>query len=104
MQDFRNRYAALRAQWTANANATVTQDSPQFRGFDRWVAQANNAAFGAQAAYDTLVPAFEALYQREAAGQPGAAGWTRFFAAVRELGALPAQQRTQALAALALSH
>ncbi len=100
MQDFRNRYAALRAQWTANANATVTQDSPQFRGFDRWVAQANNAAFGAQAAYDTLVPAFEALYQREAAGQTGAAGWARYFAAVRELGAMPADQRARVMEAL----
>ena len=95
MQDFRDHYATLRAEWAAAAG--LPQDSPQFSGYDRWVAQANNAAFGAQAAYDTLVPAFEALYQREAAGQPGAAGWARFFAAVRELGALPAEQRAQAL-------
>ena len=32
---------------------------------DRWVAQANNASFGAQAAYDELVPGFEALFERE---------------------------------------
>ena len=99
MEDFRARYAALRAQWVASAS--VTEPSPQFRGYDRWVEQANNAAFGAQAAYDALVPAFEALYQREAAGQTGAAGWARFFASVRELGALPAPERAQALAALA---
>lgn len=98
MQDFRKRYATLRAQWALDAG--LPSDSPQFKGYDRWVAQANNAAFGAQAAYDALVPAFEALYQRESAGQAGAAGWTRFFAAVRELGDLPAAQRAQALAAL----
>lgn len=99
MQEFRRRYVALRAEWAASAG--VAESSPQFKGYDRWVAQANNAAFGAQAAYDALVPAFEALYQREAAGQPGAAGWTQFFARVRELGALPPDQRAHAFGALA---
>ncbi len=99
MKGFRDRYATLRAQWAADAG--LPPESPQFRGYDRWVAQANNAAFGAQAAYDALVPAFEALYQREAQGQHGAAAWVQFFAAVRALGALPADQRAQALATLA---
>ena len=37
----------------------------QLAGYDRWVAKANNASFAAQAAYDELVPAFEALFERE---------------------------------------
>ena len=45
---FRQRYAALKASWDG------------YPGYDAWVARANNAAFGAQAAYDELVPAFEA--------------------------------------------
>ena len=32
----------------------------QLAGYDRWVAKTNNASFAAQAAYDELVPAFEA--------------------------------------------
>ena len=43
----------------------------QLAGYDRWVAKANNASFAAQAAYDELVPAFEALFERGAATGPG---------------------------------
>ena len=53
------------------------------RNVDGWVARANNASFGAQSAYDDLVPAFEALYQREGRD------WPRFHAAVRRIAALP---------------
>jgi predicted aminopeptidase len=79
MQRFRADYGALRAGWGGYA------------GYDAWVAGANNAAFGAQAAYDELVPAFEALFERQ--GQD----WPRFLEAVRALAALPAPERALAL-------
>ena len=90
MQDFRTRYAALRAQWLAAA----PQAAPTLAGYDRWVAQANNAAFAAQAAYDGWADAFEALLRREGND------WPRFYDAVRKMAALPAAQRLQALCAL----
>jgi predicted aminopeptidase len=82
MQAFRADYAALRRGWGGYA------------GYDAWVAGANNAAFGARAAYDGLVPAFEALFERE--GQD----WRRFYDAVRRLATLPAPERIRALQAL----
>ena len=81
MDDFRQRYATLRAGWTG----------PRQGAYDAWVARANNASFGAQAAYDELVPAFEAMFERE--GED----WPRFYAAVRQLAALPKDGRDQAL-------
>lgn len=83
MRDFRARYAELRAQWGG------------YKGYDAWVAQANNASFGAQAAYDDLVPAFEALFRREGGS------FTAFYAAVRHLAQLPQSQRQFSLRALA---
>lgn len=83
LQEFRDRYAQLRASWGG--------DAARWRGYDRWVAQANNAAFGAQAAYDDLVPGFEALFEREGRD------WTRFYAAVRRLAALPRDERRKLL-------
>ncbi|ABM31372.1 putative aminopeptidase [Paracidovorax citrulli] len=88
MEQFRARYAGLRAGWLAQG----TQPA-QIAGYDRWVAEANNAAFGAQAAYDELVPAFEALFQREG-GE-----WPRFYRAVRRLAALPPDERLRELRA-----
>jgi predicted aminopeptidase len=79
MKDFRSAYAELRRGWGGYA------------GYDAWVAGANNAAFGAQAAYDELVPAFESLFERE--GQD----WPRFYAEVRRLAALPAPERAKIL-------
>ena len=65
-----------------------------FKGYDAWVAQANNASFGAQAAYDDLVPGFIALFQREGADFP------RFYDAVRALADQPRETRRVALAEL----
>ena len=79
MQNFRSRYAQLKANWGG------------FAGYDPWVARANNAAFGAQAAYDELVPGFEALFAREGGD------WMRFYDAVKRLAELPQAQRHQAL-------
>lgn len=82
MAEFRAGYAQLRERWGG------------WPGYDRWVEQANNALFGAQAAYDEWVPAFEALFEREGRD------FTRFYAAARQLADLPAGQRKAALAAL----
>jgi predicted aminopeptidase len=82
MQAFRQRYADLRQGWDG------------YRGYDAWVAQANNASFGAQAAYDQWVPAFEALFEREGRN------FSRFYDAVRVLARQSAAERQAALQAL----
>ncbi len=79
MDAFRSRYAALKASWAG------------FAGYDPWVARANNAAFGAQAAYDELVPGFEAVFEREGRD------WPKFYDAVSRLAALSKDERHQAL-------
>lgn len=94
MQRFRAGYAQLRAQWLAAAPPTANAASAQLAGYDRWVAKANNASFAAQAAYDELVPAFEALFEREGRD------WPRFYDAVRQLTQLPQPERHAALRAL----
>ena len=81
MRDFRAAYAVLRASWPANRQAA----------YDGWVARANNAMFGAQAAYDDLVPAFETLYAREGSD------WPRFYAEVKRLASLSAEERHLAM-------
>ncbi len=86
MARFRQRYAELKAKWAAAGTP--------FDGFDPWVAGANNAFFGIQAAYDELVPGFEALF-----AQVGA-DWPRFHAAVRELSRRPKAERQARLRAL----
>ena len=79
MQKFRADYAALKTQWGG------------FAGYDAWVAKANNASFGAQAAYDELVPGFEALFERTGRS------WPHFYDAVKALAALPQPERRTAL-------
>ncbi|MDD2918612.1 aminopeptidase [Rhodoferax sp.] len=83
MQDFRAAYAELKANWGG------------YSGYDAWVAQANNAAFGAQAAYDALVPGFEALFEREGRH------WPAFYDAVRRLAKLSKEERARYLKQLA---
>jgi predicted aminopeptidase len=83
MRDFREQYAKLRASWPGPAT--------RYRGYDKWVAEANNASFGAQAAYDELVPGFEALFAREGGD------WQRFYDAAKRLAELPKDQRHQIL-------
>lgn len=75
--------------------AAVSQVDAPFDGYDPWVAEANNAFFGIQAAYDELVPGFEALFEREDRD------WPRFHAAVRELARAPMAERQAQLKALA---
>jgi len=83
MAQFRSEYEQMKAQ--AGGEPTV------WRGYDRWVREANNAFFGAQAAYDELVPGFEALFHA------GGDDWTRFYAAAKQLAALPKEERHQKL-------
>ncbi len=79
MQDFREAYEQLKSSWGGYA------------GYDAWAAGANNAAFGAQAAYDELVPIFETLFERQGRD------WQRFYDVVRRLSTMPKPERTQAL-------
>ena len=81
MQRFRDNYAGLKKNWGG------------FSGYDPWVAKANNASFGAQAAYDELVPGFEALFEREGRD------WPRFYEAVRQLTKQSQEERHLALKA-----
>jgi len=77
--DFRQAYQTLKTTWGG------------YCGYDTWVAQANNAAFGAQAAYDELVPGFEALFERQGRD------WSRFYDAVRQLATRPKDERVRQL-------
>ncbi len=83
LDEFRQRYVRMREAWGG--------DPARFRGYDRWVEQANNASFGAQAAYDELVPGFEALFEREGRD------WKRFYDAARRLAEMPKGDRHKLL-------
>ena len=83
LKTFKDNYAQLKQSWGTSVNSS---------GFDAWVAQANNATFGAQAAYDELVPGFEALFVRENRN------WNQFYDAIKILAAQPKEQRRLALA------
>ncbi len=94
-QHFRLQYANLRTEWVASEKLTAQSATQLLGGYDAWVANANNASFGAQAAYDELVPDFEKLFET-IARQPGTP-WKRFYDAVRRIAALPAPERLRAL-------
>ncbi len=64
-----------------------------YAGYDDWFAKANNASFGVLAAYNELVPEFEALFEHQGRD------FTRFFAEVQALSVLPKDQRRARLAA-----
>ncbi|MCD2510999.1 aminopeptidase [Comamonas endophytica] len=99
LEDFRARYAVLRAQWLAAPELAARPDAAaqSLQRLDRWVAEANNASFGALSAYDLWVPAFTALFaQQSAQAEP----WAAFHRAVEELSRQPEAARLQALCAL----
>lgn len=73
--EFRQSYARLREDWGG------------YNRYDAWVASANNAAFGALAAYDDWVDAFESLFHTQSGS------WPDFYAAARALAALPRAKR-----------
>lgn len=83
LREFRSSYERLRSSWGGEPN--------RWRFYDQWVARANNAMFGTQAAYDELVPGFEALFRREGGD------WRRFYDAARRLAELPKEERHRIL-------
>lgn len=97
--DFRAGYQQLRAQWLASPELAARPEAAaqSLQRLDRWVAEANNAAFGALSAYDLWVPAFEALFAQQAGV---AAPWAAFHAAVERLAQQPEAQRLRTLCAL----
>ena len=87
MAEFRAAYAQMKERSGA--------DPALWRGYDRWVREANNAFFGAQKAYDELVPGFEALFHASGGD------WERFYEAARQLRKLPKEERHARLKELA---
>ena len=83
MDSFRAEYAQMKA--------ASGIDPALWRGYDRWVREANNAFFGAQAAYDELVPGFEALFRAHGGD------WQRFYDAARQLEKLTKNERHEKL-------
>ena len=81
---FKAQYELLKISWNGYA------------GYDNWVKQANNAAFGALAAYDDGVPQFEALFEQQGGD------WDKFYAAVQTLAAMPKEARRLALKSIKL--
>lgn len=79
LANFRAEYAKLREGWNLPPE--------RLRATDEWVATASNASFGAQAAYDELVPGFEALFASVGGD------WVRFYDEVKRLAALPKAER-----------
>jgi predicted aminopeptidase len=65
-----------------------------FAGYDNWFERASNASLGVLGAYDELVPAFEALFERSGGD------FDRFHAEVRRLAGLPKAERQATLRAL----
>jgi predicted aminopeptidase len=81
-------YAGMRADYEA-----LKRDKWQgYKGYDHWFANVNNAALGAQAAYDDEVGVFERLFAAEGSD------FDRFYAEVKRLAALPKAEREAALA------
>jgi predicted aminopeptidase len=87
MQQLRDEYAQLKSSWGGT--------SAQYSGYDRFIAQANNASLGALAAYDDLVPQFEAVFEKQGKD------WQVFYEAIKAITPLPKEERRAALAKLA---
>ena len=89
--DKRRAKAAVMAQLRAEYLQLKSERWGGFSGYDGWIARANNAAFGVQAAYDELVPAFERLFERLGSD------FDLFYVEVKRLAALPKDQRRATL-------
>ncbi|KGH26672.1 MULTISPECIES: aminopeptidase [Comamonas] len=104
--EFRATYTQLRTQWIATDEPLLTsialreQYDRRLTQTDEWVAQANNASFGALAAYDDWVPAMTSWWLRLSGdGPPTRDTWLSFYAQMRDLSALPAEERKRRLCA-----
>ena len=81
-------YAGMRADYE-----TLKRDQWRgYKGYDHWFATANNAALGAQAAYDDQVGAFVRLFAAEGDD------FDRFYAEVKRMAALSRPERDAAMA------
>ncbi len=89
----RERKAAAMVRMRAEYAALKAERLSGWAGYDGWFLRANNPAFGVMAAYNELVPGFEALFV-----QCGS-DFGRFYGQVRELAARPPAARRAALAA-----
>ncbi len=83
----RQRKAQLYAEMRAEYQRIKTERWGGDARYDRWFERANNASLAVLAAYNTQVPAFEALFER------CDRQWPRFYAEVRRLAALPKVER-----------
>jgi predicted aminopeptidase len=90
--DKRARKAQLYAGMRADYDAMKNEKWGGYKGYDRWFANANNAALGAQAAYDDQVGAFERLFAAQGSD------FDRFYAEVRRMATLPRKERDAAMA------
>ena len=96
--DAKRREKALAFEAMRDAYARAKAGEPGLAGYDRWFAGEggagpNNASLASVGLYTELVPAFRALLAREGGDLP------RFYARVRDLAALPKDERHAALAA-----
>ena len=91
--DKRQRKAELYAQLRAEHARLKSERWNGFKGYDAWVAKANNASLGVQGAYNDLVPEFERLFERNGGN------FDRFYAEVKRLAALPKAERHATLRA-----
>jgi predicted aminopeptidase len=82
LQQLRDEYQLLKSSWGG------------FAGYDRFIANANNASLGAQAAYDELVPQFEAVFEKNGKN------WKTFYQAIQSITPLPKGERRKALLAM----
>jgi predicted aminopeptidase len=88
----RERKAAVMATLRSDHAALKAERWQGYAGYDGWFAKANNASFGVLAAYNELVPEFETLFEHQGGD------FTRFYAEVQALAALPKAQRRARLA------
>ena len=88
----RQRKAELMAQMRADYEQMKTTRWAGYAGYDGWFQRANNASFAVLAAYNELVPQFEALFEKSG-GDFGV-----FYSQVKSLADLPREQRRARLA------
>lgn len=80
MAAMRERYRALKGgRWEG------------YSGYDPWMASANNASLGLVAAYNSLVPEFRQIFERNGGN------FERFYADVKRIATLPESRRSEAL-------
>ncbi len=87
----RARKAELIAALRADHETMKRERWNGFKGYDAWFAGVNNAALGAQAAYDDKVETFERLFAAEDGD------YARFYAEVQRLAKLPKAERDAVL-------